>query len=215
MQRRSFLKAFAAAAPAAGLQDFLVSHARAQASALPASGALLVVGDGEDRSGHPFRMPTSSLSVKVATSETSGGALHCGAYASAAGWTGSASAPVSGRVVLCDGGRGGTSARRATAAPACGGICSGSAARAAHFFIGWGGARPSADCLLSRGKDGAILPRYPGSQGTSLGCGVHAALRHGADWTFSVLEVVGTSGLLAQRSPPPQSRSERGRICVR
>lgn len=73
MQRRSFLKAFAAAAPAAGLQDFLVSHARAQASALPASGALHVVGDGEDRSGHPFRMPTSSLSVKVATSETSGG----------------------------------------------------------------------------------------------------------------------------------------------
>ena len=74
MQRRSFLKGVAAAAPAAGLQNFLVVQARAQATALPASGALHVVGDGEDRFGHPFRMPTSSLSVKVATNET-GGAL--------------------------------------------------------------------------------------------------------------------------------------------
>ena len=73
MQRRSFLKAAAAAAPAAGLQNFLVGQARAQAAALPASDALRVVGDGEDRSGHPFRMPTSSLSVKVATHETGGG----------------------------------------------------------------------------------------------------------------------------------------------
>lgn len=73
MRRRSFLKTIAAAAPAAGLQDLLISHARAQAvPALAATGAVHVVGDGEDRSGHPFRMPTSSLSVKVAPSETSG-----------------------------------------------------------------------------------------------------------------------------------------------
>ena len=73
MRRRSFLKAAAALAPAACLQDFFVSQARAQAPALPASEALHVVGNGEDRFGHPFRMPTSSLSVKVATSETGGG----------------------------------------------------------------------------------------------------------------------------------------------
>jgi mannose-6-phosphate isomerase-like protein (cupin superfamily) len=73
MRRRSFLRTIAAAAPAAGLQDLLVNHARAQAvPALAATGAVRVVGDGEDRSGHPFRMPTSSLSVKVAPSETSG-----------------------------------------------------------------------------------------------------------------------------------------------
>ena len=74
MQRRSFLKAAAAIAPAAGLKDFFVSHALAQAPASPVSGAVHVVGNGEDRFGHPFRMPTSSLAVKVATSET-GGAL--------------------------------------------------------------------------------------------------------------------------------------------
>ena len=74
MRRRSFLKAAAAIAPAAGLQDFLVGQARAYAAASPASGALHVVGNGEDRFGHPARMPTSSLAVKVATSET-GGAL--------------------------------------------------------------------------------------------------------------------------------------------
>lgn len=74
MQRRSFLKAAAAIAPAAGLQDFFVGHVRAYAeTASPASGALHVVGNGEDRFGHPFRMPTSSLSIKVATSETGGG----------------------------------------------------------------------------------------------------------------------------------------------
>ena len=72
MQRRSFLKAAAAVAPAAGLQDFLVGRARAYAAASPASSAVHVVGDGEDRFGHPFRMPTSSLAVKVAPSETGG-----------------------------------------------------------------------------------------------------------------------------------------------
>src|SRR6201996_1350787 len=72
MRRRSFLKAAAALAPTAGLQEFLVSLALAQA-AMPASGAAHAVGDGEDRFGHPFRMPTSSLSVKVGTNETGGG----------------------------------------------------------------------------------------------------------------------------------------------
>ncbi|MGA9717982.1 MAG: hypothetical protein WBQ79_06850, partial [Acidobacteriaceae bacterium] len=75
MQRRSFLKAAAAIAPAASLQDLLVGQARAYAATSPTSGAVHVVGNGEDRFGHPFRMPTSSLSVKVATSETVGGAL--------------------------------------------------------------------------------------------------------------------------------------------
>lgn len=73
MRRRSFLKAAAAIAPAAGLQDFFLCHARAQAPAAPASGSVHVVGDGEDRTGHPFRMPTSSLAVKVAGSESGGG----------------------------------------------------------------------------------------------------------------------------------------------
>jgi mannose-6-phosphate isomerase-like protein (cupin superfamily) len=71
--RCAAFKAVAAAAPAAGLHDFLAGQARVQTAALPASGALHVVGDGEDRFGHPFRMPTSSLSVKVATSESGGG----------------------------------------------------------------------------------------------------------------------------------------------
>ena len=73
MQCRSFLKAVATAAPAAGLHDFLVSQARAQTAASPPANPAHVVGDGEDRFGHPFRMPTSSLSVKVATNETGGG----------------------------------------------------------------------------------------------------------------------------------------------
>ncbi len=69
MKRRSFLKALTVAAPAAGLQDFLVSQARTQT---PAS-ALHVVGAGEDRSAHPHSLGFSSILFKVPTNETAGG----------------------------------------------------------------------------------------------------------------------------------------------
>jgi quercetin dioxygenase-like cupin family protein len=75
MRRRSFLKAAAALAPAAGLQDFLISQARAQAVASPIASALHVVATGEDRFGHPIPMAMSSLAVKVATRETGSGVL--------------------------------------------------------------------------------------------------------------------------------------------
>jgi mannose-6-phosphate isomerase-like protein (cupin superfamily) len=74
MQRRSFLKAVAAAAPAAGMQNFLATQARAQAPASQPSGALHVVGAGEDRFGRPHFLGFSTFFFKVATSET-GGAL--------------------------------------------------------------------------------------------------------------------------------------------
>jgi len=77
MQRRSFLKAVAAAAPAAGLQTFLATPdfqaAQAQTPAAPPSGALHVVGAGEDRFGHPHSLGFSSILFKVPTSETAGG----------------------------------------------------------------------------------------------------------------------------------------------
>jgi len=71
MHRRSFLKAAAAAVPAAGLHDFLASQARAQTPATPPP-ALHVVGAGEDLSGHPHSMGFSSLLFKVSGSETGG-----------------------------------------------------------------------------------------------------------------------------------------------
>jgi mannose-6-phosphate isomerase-like protein (cupin superfamily) len=73
MKRRSFLKAVAVAAPAAGLQDFLVARAHAQAPASPSPGALHVVLAGEDRSAHPHSLGFSSILFKVPTSETAGG----------------------------------------------------------------------------------------------------------------------------------------------
>jgi quercetin dioxygenase-like cupin family protein len=75
MQRRSFLKAIAAAAPAAGLQDFLVSPAHAQTIASPTSSALHVVASGEDRFDHPIPMAMSSLAFKVTARETGSGVL--------------------------------------------------------------------------------------------------------------------------------------------
>ncbi len=72
MRRRSFLKVVAAA-PAAGLQTFLANQARAQTLAAPSSGALHVVGAGEDRFGHPHSLGFSSMLFKVPTSETAGG----------------------------------------------------------------------------------------------------------------------------------------------
>jgi|SRR5271156_894930 len=71
MHRRSFLKAAAAAVPAAGLHDFLASQARAQALTTTQPD-LHVVGDGEDRSCHPHSMGFSSLLFKVSGSETGG-----------------------------------------------------------------------------------------------------------------------------------------------
>jgi len=78
MERRSFLKAAAAAAPAAGLQTFLVNQALAQTPAPPAPPAsppssLHVVGAGEDRFGHPHSLGFSSILFKVPTTETTGG----------------------------------------------------------------------------------------------------------------------------------------------
>jgi mannose-6-phosphate isomerase-like protein (cupin superfamily) len=73
MKRRSFLKAVAVAAPAAGLQDLLLAQAHAQALASPSPGALHVVGAGEDRSAHPHSLGFSSILFKVPTSETAGG----------------------------------------------------------------------------------------------------------------------------------------------
>jgi mannose-6-phosphate isomerase-like protein (cupin superfamily) len=71
MKRRSFLKTVAAVAPSAGLQNFLVTLAHAQASTAPP--AVHVVGAGEDRSGHPHSLGFSSILFKVPTTETAGG----------------------------------------------------------------------------------------------------------------------------------------------
>jgi hypothetical protein len=73
MQRRAFLKAVAVAAPAAGLQTFLVAQARVQSPAAPLVGSLYVVGAKEDRFGHPHTLGYSSILFKVPTSETAGG----------------------------------------------------------------------------------------------------------------------------------------------
>jgi mannose-6-phosphate isomerase-like protein (cupin superfamily) len=72
MRRRSFLKAVAAAAPAAGMQHFLITQGLAQAPASLPSSAIHVVGDGKDYSGHPHSLGFSSILFKVPTSETSG-----------------------------------------------------------------------------------------------------------------------------------------------
>jgi mannose-6-phosphate isomerase-like protein (cupin superfamily) len=73
MERRSFLKSMATAAPAAGLQSFLVNQALAQTAATPPDGLPHVVGAGEDRFGHPHSLGFSSILFKVPASETTGG----------------------------------------------------------------------------------------------------------------------------------------------
>ena len=73
MQRRSFLKSVAAAAPAVGLQSFLVAHARSQTPQSPPPGPPHVVGAGEDRFGHPHTLGFSTILFKVPSSETNGG----------------------------------------------------------------------------------------------------------------------------------------------
>jgi mannose-6-phosphate isomerase-like protein (cupin superfamily) len=73
MQRRSFLKSVAVAAPAAGLQSFLVAQALAQNPAAPTASPLHVVGAGEDRFGQPHSLGFSSILFKVPASETGGG----------------------------------------------------------------------------------------------------------------------------------------------
>jgi len=70
MERRSFLKAVAAVAPAAGLQTFLVNQALAETPAPPPQGSLHVVGAGKDRFGHPHSLGFSSILFKVPASET-------------------------------------------------------------------------------------------------------------------------------------------------
>ena len=68
MQRRSFLKAAASVAPAIALQNFLARQAHASQT----SSDLHVVGDAQDRFGHPASLGTGLLAVKVATGETEG-----------------------------------------------------------------------------------------------------------------------------------------------
>lgn len=71
MQRRSFLKAAAALAPAARFTDAVA--ALAQTAAHTEAPALHVVGAGEDRSGHPHSVGNSTLLFKVLARETAGG----------------------------------------------------------------------------------------------------------------------------------------------
>jgi mannose-6-phosphate isomerase-like protein (cupin superfamily) len=73
MERRSFLKAVAAAVPVAGLQTFLVNQALSQTAAATPQGSLHVVGAGEDRFGQAHSLGFSSILFKVAASETTGG----------------------------------------------------------------------------------------------------------------------------------------------
>jgi mannose-6-phosphate isomerase-like protein (cupin superfamily) len=61
------------AAPAAGLQSFLVAQARTQSPAAPPAGSLHVVGAGEDRFGQRHSLGFSSILFKVPTGETGGG----------------------------------------------------------------------------------------------------------------------------------------------
>ena len=65
MRRRSFLKTVASAVPSAGMQNFLVTQALAQAPSSPAASALHVVGNGEDYSNCPHSLGFSSILFKV------------------------------------------------------------------------------------------------------------------------------------------------------
>ena len=78
MERRLFLKAVAAAAPAGGMQSFLTTQALSQAPGTtpPATtpvGPPHVVAAGQDRFGHPHSLGISSILFKVPAGETSGG----------------------------------------------------------------------------------------------------------------------------------------------
>jgi mannose-6-phosphate isomerase-like protein (cupin superfamily) len=73
MERRSFLRTVASTVPALALHNLAASHALAELSASATSDALHVVGDGEDRFGHPHSMGFSSLLFKVVGGETAGG----------------------------------------------------------------------------------------------------------------------------------------------
>ena len=67
MKRRSFLKAITVAAPAAGLQDFIVRQARAQVPATQPH----VVGAGEDHSAHSMRkLPGSTPETRTLSPDT-------------------------------------------------------------------------------------------------------------------------------------------------
>jgi mannose-6-phosphate isomerase-like protein (cupin superfamily) len=66
MERRSFLRAAAAAVPALGLHDLL-------AQAATTTPALHVVGNGQDRFGATHSLGFSSVGFKVGTAETAGG----------------------------------------------------------------------------------------------------------------------------------------------
>ena len=84
MRRRSFLRAMAAAIPAAGVQHLLVQQASAQPSAAPPlpawpplsaappPGAVHAVGAGEDCLGETHSLGFSSITFKVPTDDTGG-----------------------------------------------------------------------------------------------------------------------------------------------
>lgn len=71
MRRRAFLRAAAAAIPAAGLKDLFAREA--QGGAAMTGTALHVVGAGEGRDGHAHATAFSTLLFKIGTSETGGG----------------------------------------------------------------------------------------------------------------------------------------------
>ena len=70
IQRRSFVKGVASIAPAVALRELM-----AQMPVPPAPLELHPVGAGQDRFGHPLSLGLSSLTFKVAGSETNGGVL--------------------------------------------------------------------------------------------------------------------------------------------
>ena len=72
MKRRSFLKASAALFPAAGIMNFALDQVAAQAAAPASSGAIHVVGPGQDRFGQSHSLGFSSILFKVSASETNG-----------------------------------------------------------------------------------------------------------------------------------------------
>ena len=73
MQRRSFFKGVAAAAPAAAVIDLSVGRAFAQGLASQASKGLQIVGPAQDRFGHSHSLGFSTFYFKVGGSETGGG----------------------------------------------------------------------------------------------------------------------------------------------
>ena len=195
MKRRSFLKAVAVAAPAAGLQDFLVARAQAPVTVLPRS-----VARGRRRGGplRPSPFPGVQLhSLQSTYQRNRRRPVRHGAHAPPSRWAAPTPAPESGGMVLRDGRRSGLPGRRAKAPFACRRLCAGSPPCAPHVFLGGYSARSHDHRLLSGGQNGAILPRCGNRQAARRGCGLHGAIRDGEGRPFSVLEGLGRAGALS------------------